>query len=144
MSSSTLVWPWPWNNYLVLPLNMSPVKSWQIVFNHLHFLQAGFSKHAWIIINTKILILHSGGSKGGHPTDQNFLNFMHFLGGKTWQICMLAPPAGGFGAPPTRNPGSAPAACFQSWAVPFRMNKRLIVLSLVVLVICSKLKRWPN
>ena len=33
--------------------------------------------------------------------DQNFLNFMQFLG-KIWQICMLAPP-------PTRTPGSAPA-----------------------------------
>ena len=34
--------------------------------------------------------------------DQNFLNFMQFLG-KSGQICMLAPP-------PTRNPGSAPAS----------------------------------
>ena len=35
--------------------------------------------------------------KGDDPrcplTDQNFLNFMQFLG-KTWQICMLAPPPG--------------------------------------------------
>ena len=54
----------------------------------------------------------SGGSKGGTlgvhpPTDQNFLNFMQFLG-KIWHICMLAPPPGRMAPPPTGNPRSTP------------------------------------
>ena len=51
----------------------------------------------------------SGGFKGRPPphTDQNFLNFMQFLG-KIWQICMLASPPGGMAPPPTGNPGSSP------------------------------------
>ena len=44
----------------------------------------------------------SGGSKPPPPpsprTDQSFLNFMQFWG-KIWQICILAPSAGGLGAP---------------------------------------------
>ena len=35
------------------------------------------------------------------PTDQNIHNFMQFFG-KTWQICMLAPPTGGLAPPPRR------------------------------------------
>ena len=38
------------------------------------------------------------------PTDQHFLNFMHFFG-KIWQICMLVPR--GLAPPPTGNPRSA-------------------------------------
>ena len=48
----------------------------------------------------------SGGSKGGAPKVQNFLNFMHCFG-KIWLNLRLAP-SGGSASPPMGNPGSAP------------------------------------
>ena len=47
------------------------------------------------------------------PTDQNFLNLI-FLGGKIWQICMLAPLPGGLASTPRRNP--------ESWILPFEIR----------------------
>ena len=66
------------------------------------------------IINVVVCVLAVADPRGAPPTDQNFLNFMQFLG-KIWQICMLEPTPGGMAPPPTGNPGSAPGLFSYVW-----------------------------
>ena len=48
-----------------------------------------------------------GGGAGLAPTDQYFLNFMHFFDKSGKFVCWRSPP-GGLAPPPTGNSGSAP------------------------------------
>ena len=57
--------------------------------------------HTYNVDNIYVKIDSVADPKGEPPMDLNFLNFIQFLG-KTWQICMLAPPPGRLAPPPRR------------------------------------------
>ena len=63
--------------------------------------------HIVMLASKMYLCIHSGGSKWGAHTDQNFLNFMQFFRKFGKFVCWWSPPEG-LAFPPTGNPGSTP------------------------------------